>query len=76
VSKQERHRPQSFTHPFSGATNGSSTQGSLLLASDGKLYGLTLTGGTNNLGILFQWMDDYLDMDEDITQNNRNAFNE
>jgi hypothetical protein len=30
----------------------------------------------NYLGILFQWMDDYLDMDEDITQNNRNAFNE
>lgn len=30
----------------------------------------------NYLGILFQWMDDYLDMDEDIAQNNRNAFNE
>lgn len=30
----------------------------------------------NNLGILFQWMDDYLDMDEDKTQENRNAFNE
>jgi geranylgeranyl pyrophosphate synthase len=30
----------------------------------------------NNLGILFQWMDDFLDMDEDKEQNNRNAFNE
>jgi hypothetical protein len=30
----------------------------------------------NNLGILFQWMDDYLDMEEDKEQNNRNAFNE
>jgi len=30
----------------------------------------------NYLGILFQWIDDYLDMDEDIIQNNRNAFNE
>ena len=30
----------------------------------------------NNLGILFQWMDDYLDRQEDILQNNRNAFNE
>jgi geranylgeranyl pyrophosphate synthase len=30
----------------------------------------------NNIGILFQWMDDYLDMDEDKVQNNRNAFNE
>lgn len=30
----------------------------------------------NNLGILFQWMDDYYDMEEDHLQNNRNAFNE
>ena len=30
----------------------------------------------NNLGILFQWTDDWKDMDEDIVQNNRNAFNE
>lgn len=30
----------------------------------------------NNVGILFQWMDDYLDMEEDKLQNNRNAFNE
>ena len=30
----------------------------------------------NNLGILFQWMDDYLDMEEDKLQENRNAFNE
>ena len=30
----------------------------------------------NNLGILFQWMDDWNDRDEDIIQNNRNAFNE
>lgn len=30
----------------------------------------------NNLGVLFQWMDDYNDMEEDKQQNNRNAFNE
>jgi geranylgeranyl pyrophosphate synthase len=30
----------------------------------------------NSLGILFQWMDDYLDMEEDKIPNNRNAFNE
>lgn len=30
----------------------------------------------NNIGILFQWVDDYLDMNEDKIQNNRNAFNE
>lgn len=30
----------------------------------------------NNLGILFQWMDDWCDRDEDLLQGNRNAFNE
>lgn len=30
----------------------------------------------NNLGILFQWVDDWIDRKEDIEQNNRNAFNE
>ena len=30
----------------------------------------------NNLGILFQWMDDWHDQQEDKLQNNRNAFNE
>ncbi len=30
----------------------------------------------NNLGILFQWMDDWDDREEDIIQENRNAFNE
>jgi hypothetical protein len=30
----------------------------------------------NHLGILFQWMDDWQDRDEDTLQQNRNAFNE
>lgn len=30
----------------------------------------------NNLGILFQWVDDWIDREEDTIQNNRNAFNE
>jgi len=30
----------------------------------------------NNLGILFQWMDDWHDREQDILQSNRNAFNE
>ena len=30
----------------------------------------------NNLGILFQWIDDWNDKEQDIIQNNRNAFNE
>ena len=30
----------------------------------------------NNLGVLFQWMDDWEDREEDTIQENRNAFNE
>jgi geranylgeranyl pyrophosphate synthase len=30
----------------------------------------------NSLGILFQWMDDWQDREEDTLQKNRNAFNE
>ena len=30
----------------------------------------------NNIGILFQWMDDWIDREQDIIENNRNAFNE
>jgi geranylgeranyl diphosphate synthase type II len=30
----------------------------------------------NYLGVLFQWMDDWHDQEEDIEQQNRNAFNE
>ena len=30
----------------------------------------------NHLGILFQWTDDWLDQQEDLQQENRNAFNE
>jgi hypothetical protein len=30
----------------------------------------------NSLGVLFQWMDDWDDREEDKVQNNRNAFNE
>jgi uncharacterized repeat protein (TIGR03803 family) len=40
---------------FSGATNGSYPNGSLLQASNGELYGMVFSGGTNNLGVLFQY---------------------
>ncbi|HTA63853.1 MAG TPA: choice-of-anchor tandem repeat GloVer-containing protein, partial [Bacteroidia bacterium] len=40
---------------FAGATNGQSPYGSLMQASDGKLYGMTYQGGTNNMGVIFQY---------------------
>jgi uncharacterized repeat protein (TIGR03803 family) len=40
---------------FDGTTNGSKPEGSLMQASDGKLYGMTNQGGANNLGVLFQY---------------------
>jgi uncharacterized repeat protein (TIGR03803 family) len=40
---------------FDDMTNGSGPQGSLLLASDGKMYGLANTGGANDYGTLFQF---------------------
>lgn len=43
------------TLDFSGAINGSHPRGSLMKASDGKLYGMTYDGGANGLGTLFQY---------------------
>ncbi len=40
---------------FEGATNGSYPFGSLMQASNGKLYGMTSAGGTNNDGVLFEY---------------------
>ena len=40
---------------FAGPSNGSKPEGSLVQASDGNLYGSTLEGGTNNLGVLFNY---------------------
>ena len=36
-------------------TNGASPQGSLIMASNGKMYGMTYTGGTNNRGVIFSF---------------------
>ncbi len=40
---------------FSTSPNGKIPQGSLVLASNGKLYGMTNTGGTGNDGVLFEF---------------------
>ncbi len=38
-----------------GGSNGANPHGYLMQASDGKLYGMTLYGGTNNCGVLFEY---------------------
>jgi uncharacterized repeat protein (TIGR03803 family) len=40
---------------FNGAENGSNPFCTLILATNGNLYGLTELGGVNDLGVLFEW---------------------
>ena len=40
---------------FNGMGNGSHPEGSLIQASDGKLYGMTRLGGVYDLGVFFEW---------------------
>jgi uncharacterized repeat protein (TIGR03803 family) len=40
---------------FDGTSNGSHPRGSLIDASNGKLYGMTSEGGLNNLGVVFEY---------------------
>lgn len=42
-------------HDFNGSLNGATPMGSLIQASNGKLYGMTSSGGANNLGVLFEY---------------------
>ncbi len=43
------------TFNFDGAAHGSEPRSSLMQASDGKLYGMTYSGGINDLGTFFQY---------------------
>jgi uncharacterized repeat protein (TIGR03803 family) len=40
---------------FDGEKYGHSPVGSLLRANNGKLYGMTRMGGSNNMGVIFEW---------------------
>ncbi len=42
-------------YDFDGISHGGNPSGSLMLASDGKMYGMTTNGGTNALGVIFQY---------------------
>ncbi len=54
-----RYNPTDSTYSkkfdFDGPANGSTPYGSLMQASDGKLYGMTYTGGQNGFGVIFQY---------------------
>jgi uncharacterized repeat protein (TIGR03803 family) len=50
---------------FNGAEKGSNPSPSLTEATNGKLYGVTRTGGRNNAGVLFEW-----DPDQDLFTKN------
>lgn len=41
-------------HSFSSATDGQNPQVAMAAASDGNFYGVTFTGGANNLGTLYK----------------------
>ena len=40
---------------FSKTENGSDMNGTFAVADNGKLYGITRSGGLNDLGVLFEW---------------------
>ncbi len=40
---------------FNRLDNGANPQGSLIMAQNGKLYGMTEYGGANNEGLIFEW---------------------
>ncbi len=40
---------------FTKTENGSDMRGSLTVVDNGKLYGLTRSGGVNDMGVLFEW---------------------
>ena len=42
-------------HSFNAALNGKNPNGSLVMASNGKLYGLTKSGGNFDKGVLFEY---------------------
>jgi len=41
-------------HNFSGGLDGASPKGALILGADGNLYGTTASGGTSNIGTVFE----------------------
>jgi uncharacterized repeat protein (TIGR03803 family) len=63
---------------FNGVENGREAQGSLIQADNGKLYGMTSTGGEYDNGVFFEWdteTDTYIKkIDFDETENGRYSY--
>jgi len=69
-------------YDFNYNNNGVSPVGSLILGSDGKFYGVTLNGGANSYGVIFQYnptnnhcMDEYDFGDGNNNLNGADPFN-
>ena len=43
-------------YSFSGGNDGATPYGTLVQGTNGNLYGTTFAGGSNNAGVVFEWM--------------------
>ncbi len=54
LTKQGKTWKETIVHSFRGANDGSQPTGNPYIDAKGRLYGMTETGGTSNLGIVYR----------------------